>query len=399
MELLRGETRGALGGGMSGPIKYAFVLALGLTFGYGLHAPWNLEEIAKLSLLDEINVIINEAVAAVKPHAVVFAADPAGAARVEEDLDYRIAERIGSIEGWRSFLAVHGSGVHVQTAKALVEKLLLAEKASEPGAANISSGASPDANAVGEPAPTAPPSANTEVATFTPDDICKRDGDRLEQLRSNPTSDEVARFANELRCETLRPQLLSLMAGLDQAPSAPAAAEVLNASPQAGVAGEPAPTAPPSANTEVATVTPDDICKRDGDRLEQLRSNPASDEVARFANELRCETLRPQLLSLMASLDHDAAVSAAAPPTRHASKVGSAEGPRSRTVASTNSTRSAASSRGFQPSRRVNHCAFRFACFSRSPPILMALLGERPKNSTAFLRTVVPAKPNASSNR
>jgi hypothetical protein len=311
MELLRGETRGALGGGMSGPIKYAFVLALGLTFGYGLHAPWNLEEIAKLSLLDEINVIINEAVAAVKPHAVVFAADPAGAARVEEDLDYRIAERIGSVEGWRSFLAVHGSGVHVQTAKALVEKLLLAEKASEPGAANISSGASPDANAVGEPAPTAPPSANTEVATFTPDDICKRDGDRLEQLRSNP----------------------------------------------------------------------------------------ASDEVARFANELRCETLRPQLLSLMASLDHDAAVSAAAPPTRHASKVGSAEGPRSRTVASTNSTRSAASSRGFQPSRRVNHCAFRFACFSRSPPILMALLGERPKNSTAFLRTVVPAKPNASSNR
>jgi hypothetical protein len=372
---------------------------LGLAFGYGLHARWSLEEIAKLSWLDEINVIINEAVARVKPHAVVFAADPAGAARVEEDLDYRIAKRIGSVEGWRSFLAVHGSGVHVQTAKALVEKLLLAEKASEPGAANVSSGASPDANVAGEPAPKAPPSANTEVATVTPDDICKRDGDRLEQLRSNPTSDEVARFANELRCETLRPQLLSLRASLDQAPSAPVAAEVLNASPQAGVAGEPAPKAPPSADTEVATVTPDDICKRDGDRLEQLRSNPTSDEVARFANELRCETLRPQLLSLMASLDHDAAVSAAAPPTRHAAKVGSAEGPRSRTVASTNSTRSAASSRGFQPSRRVNHCAFRFACFSRPPPILMALLGERPKNSTAFVRTVVPAKPNASSNR
>jgi hypothetical protein len=101
---------------MSAPFKYAFVLALGFTFGFCIHAPPNLEEVAKLAWLDETNVIINKAVARLKPQAAVFAVDPTGAARVTEDLDYRIAQRIGSVDGWRSFLSVHGGGVHAQTA-------------------------------------------------------------------------------------------------------------------------------------------------------------------------------------------------------------------------------------------------------------------------------------------
>ena len=52
---------------MSAPFKYAFVLALGLAFGFWIHASPNLEEIAKLAWLDEINVIINKAVARLKP--------------------------------------------------------------------------------------------------------------------------------------------------------------------------------------------------------------------------------------------------------------------------------------------------------------------------------------------
>jgi hypothetical protein len=399
MELFARGDAGALDGGMSAAIKYAFVLALGLAFGYGLQARWSLEEIAKLARLDEINVIVNEAVGAVRPQAV-FIADPEGAARVDEDLDYQIAERVGSVEGWRSFLAVHGNGVHAQTAKARVQELLVADKDSEPGGvANVLNGVSPDAKAAREPAPTAPPSPNAEVATATLDDICKRDSDRLERLRGNPTSDEVSRFANELGCERLRPELASLMGSSDQAHPAPAAAGDLNASPQAGVASEPAPAPRPSSNAEVATDTPDDVCKRDGDRLERLRSNPTSDEVARFASELGCETLRPQVSSLMESLVQDEPASVPTPPTRHAAKAGSTETPKSPTVASTNNTRSAASSRAFQPGRRVNHCAFRFACFLKPPPILMALLGERPKNSTPFARPVVPTKPNAPSNR
>jgi hypothetical protein len=34
---------------MSAPFKYAFVLALGLAFGFWIHAPPNLEEIANLA--------------------------------------------------------------------------------------------------------------------------------------------------------------------------------------------------------------------------------------------------------------------------------------------------------------------------------------------------------------
>jgi len=45
---------------MSAPFKYAFVLALSLAIGFCIHAPPNLEEVAKLARLDEINVIINK---------------------------------------------------------------------------------------------------------------------------------------------------------------------------------------------------------------------------------------------------------------------------------------------------------------------------------------------------
>ena len=41
--------------------------------------------------------------------------------------------------------------------------------------------------------PSVPPSAGTEVAALTPDEICKRDGGRLERLRSSPTSEEELR--------------------------------------------------------------------------------------------------------------------------------------------------------------------------------------------------------------
>src|SRR5206468_2229467 len=73
--------------------------------------------------------------------------DPAAAALLDEDLDYRIAQRIGSLDGWRSFLTAHGSGVHAQSVREEVEKLLLAEQAPTPPGAEVSNGASTDAKA------------------------------------------------------------------------------------------------------------------------------------------------------------------------------------------------------------------------------------------------------------
>jgi hypothetical protein len=174
---------------------------------------------------------------AAKPEVAGARVDPAAAARVDEDLDYMIAQRRGSVEGWRSFLAAHGSGVHGQSVREEVEKLLLAEKAPTPPGAEVSNGASTDAKAVSEVMGSAPPSQGVEVAALTPDEICKRDGDRLERLRNSPTSNEAARFANELGCEKLRPQLLGLMGSLGYAAPAPPAAEVSNGAPTHAKAG------------------------------------------------------------------------------------------------------------------------------------------------------------------
>ena len=216
--------------------KYAIVLALRLALGFYVHGLLSLEDVAKLKWLDEINVIINKPVVAARP-AVVPSVDLAAAALLDEDLDYRIAQRIGSLDGWRSFLTAHGSGVHAQSAREEVEKLLLAEKAPTPPGAEVSKGASTDTKAVSEVMGSAPPSPGVEVAALRPDEICKRDGDRLERLRSSPTGDEAARFANELGCERLRPQLLDLMGSLGYAAPTPPAAEVSNGAPANAKAG------------------------------------------------------------------------------------------------------------------------------------------------------------------
>lgn len=73
-------------------------------------------------------------------------------------------------------------------------------------------------------APASPPPPEEQVAASAPDAICKRDANRLERLRNNPTGDEVALFKREFGCEKLRAQLLALVSP-DAAP-APAPTQV-----------------------------------------------------------------------------------------------------------------------------------------------------------------------------
>jgi hypothetical protein len=226
---------------MSAPFKYAFVLALGLAFGFCVHARPNLEEITKLAWLDEIDVIINKAIARLKPQAAVFAVDPAAAARVTEDLDYRIAERIGSVEGWRSFLAVHGSGVHSQTAAGEVERLLVSEQASARTTAQVSNKTSLDAKAAGDPVRPAPLSSGTKVEALTPE---------------------------------------SGVGSLGHETPVTAAEVSYGASSDSKAESEALQPAPPSSGMQTATPTPDENRKPDGDRLTQRRIGPTSD-VAR----------------------------------------------------------------------------------------------------------------------
>jgi hypothetical protein len=111
--------------------KYAFVLALAVAMIYA-YAPLSLVEVAKLRWLDDINVILNKSLASAKPEVGVSAVDPVAAANVDEDVDYRIAQRTKSTEGWRSFLAAHPDGPHAQSA---LDKLIPAGTPPAPAAA------------------------------------------------------------------------------------------------------------------------------------------------------------------------------------------------------------------------------------------------------------------------
>jgi ABC-type branched-subunit amino acid transport system substrate-binding protein len=102
----------------------------------------------------------------------------------------------------------------------------------------------------------APSSPGTEAAALTADEVCKRDGDRLARLRSSPSGDEAARFAKELGCEKLRPQLLGLIERLGGGVPPPAEAEVSNgASPDAKAVSQAARPGPPSPGPGVANAS------------------------------------------------------------------------------------------------------------------------------------------------
>ena len=146
--------------------------------------------------------------------------------------------------------------------------------------------------------------AETQLAALAPDEICQRDEDRLAQLRIDPSRDEAARFANELGCEKLRPQVLALIESLAPAPATP---DISSSASGAQAENETAHPAAPLARADVAAQASGETCKRDEDRLVRLRlSPPSGDEVQRFANELGCEKLRPQLQRLMESSDFGA---------------------------------------------------------------------------------------------
>lgn len=205
---------------MLNPWKYMVFLALAVPAMYA-YAPPSLKELAKPRWLADIGLAIDTSLAA-KPEAEVPTIDPIAAARVDEDLDYRIAERTKSMEGWRAFLAAHPDGPHAQSARAELDALAMPAAPSEPTIARAPDGGAADTNIPDGSVPPPLAATGSNVATLAFDEICKGDEDRLQRLSNSPTSDGVIRLLIELRCEKLRPQLLLLAKRLDTTPAAPA---------------------------------------------------------------------------------------------------------------------------------------------------------------------------------
>ena len=180
-------------------------------------------------------------------------------ADTSEVSDYRTAEQVGSLDRWRAFLAVHPDGSYARLARAEIDKLLANQKVE---------------------------ASRTAAAPLSADELCKRDEDRLVRLRANPASDEAERFASELGCEPLRPQLARLMESLGFALPAPQAH-----------------ANPPAATQATAAVEPAGDCGSEQEALDRLRAQPSAHAAEAFWRGLQCERLRPQARMLMESLN------------------------------------------------------------------------------------------------
>ena len=133
-------------------------------------------------------------------------------------------------------------------------------------------------------------------AARSQDAICKQDGERLARLRARPSLDEGLRFVGEIRCVQLWPQLQTLMDSLSDPSRSIASSKADRAASDA---------TPASDSASSPGATSDDDCRRDEDRLAELRANPSAGAAIRFDNELKCPRLRPQLQEILTQLSHD----------------------------------------------------------------------------------------------
>src|ERR1700722_724323 len=157
----------------------------------------------------------------------------------------------------------------------------------------------------------APGDKSFDAARSQPQDaICKQDGERLARLRARPSLDEGLRFAGEIRCMQLWPQLQTLLDGLSD-PSRSTASFKLDPAASDTTSGSDAALSPGATSSatldeppasEAMAAASEDGCKQDEERLAALQAKPSLNEALRFEDELKCSKLRPQLLALLDSL-------------------------------------------------------------------------------------------------
>src|SRR3984893_11320891 len=151
-----------------------------------------------------------------------------------------------------------------------------------------------------------PPPTNLLSLPTTQEQVCKRDEATLARLRTSQARDEVIRFERELSCERLRPQLLrlreSIFADAERSERDIAQRPQVEQPHPKSDAARQTSEREASAKGPPASISQENICKRDAERLAHLRVSQARDEVIRFERELGCEKLRPQGVRLRESV-------------------------------------------------------------------------------------------------
>ena len=270
---------------MRGLLKYAFVLALGVAIGAYVLGPLNLEDSVPNNSAENAATGQSEPSSPMTPSA-------------DEELDYTVARQFASLAGWRAFLAAHPNGAYARSARAEVARQLGAEGASAGGPA----AESPTDNAqryglsrrIGSLASNAQ-SARARVERLLLGETAPASGGLEDSARP------LERRAASESAPSVAPPLSDAVPATDGAPSYEASRDARPADDAARHSPPPA-GADGASGAQLAALAPEDICRRDEDRLAQLRMNPSRGEVARFANELGCEKLRSQVLDLFEGL-------------------------------------------------------------------------------------------------
>jgi Caspase domain len=160
-----------------------------------------------------------------------------------------------------------------------------------------------------QPAPAQPnPAANTPVVVakaavpkaselqaareaIDPATACARDEQRLAQLRSEPSRDQIVNFQKELSCGRLRSQVQRLLESMMP--------DSLQQAAPITTAHEPPK---PQMQAQARPMSADEVCSRDAAQLMQLRADPSAEAIAKFDRGLGCERIRPQLQRLRESM-------------------------------------------------------------------------------------------------
>jgi hypothetical protein len=245
-------------------------------------------------------------------------------------IDYEMAERVGTSEGWESFLAIHGSGYYADLARAQLAKLKATTPATPPATVPVKQEAVP---VVLERAPTEHPAVkpkpeiglhtpaeperlpprqhDAKVEPGRPEEACRHDAERLAHLRADPQREEVVRFAHDLSCEELRPQLQRLLESVAApAPGTPQP-ELIHSAMPGRTAAPPAPASAgrqPAADLNrrapaTAKAVQTEACRRDAEQLDLVRANPTREGALRLSRELACDDLREQVARLLESIE------------------------------------------------------------------------------------------------
>lgn len=234
---------------MRGLLKYAFVLAVGVAIGAYI-------------VLDVITPDPAEQGGIAASSGPAPPATPA--AIEEEELEYSVAKRLASVDGWRAFLAAHPNGAHAQFARAQIARET---------------------------------SATTALADGSPATPALALSDNEHGYALSERLGSLAAHAQSATAKVERLLLTGKVSASDDAEASGVASSTTGARSES-TPGQAVPTRGAAAGAEVAALGKDESCRRDEERLAQLRMNPSRGAAERFASQLTCEALRPQVLAL-----------------------------------------------------------------------------------------------------